>query len=63
MFIPAPFEVERPKPQQQLPQKIHKHRDNEPAPGETLYRADYEERAGSVLAISSNGKLALPVSL
>jgi LPS-assembly protein len=63
MFIPAPFEVERPKPQQQLPQKIHKHRDNEPATGETLYRADYEERAGSVYILRGNAEVEKPECL
>jgi LPS-assembly protein len=62
MYVPAPFEVEVPRPQA-LPPKVHKHRDNEPASGETLYRADYEERAGSMLILRGNAEVEKPESI
>jgi len=60
MYVPAPFEVEQPKPQPAPPRKVHKHRDDEPAQGETLYRADYEERVGSVVDLRGNAEVEKP---
>ena len=60
MYVPAPFEVEQPKPQPAPPRKVHQHRDNEPVQGETLYRADYEERAGSVVILRGSAEVEKP---